>query len=392
VDSSGNVYIGDLLNNRVEKVTPAGTLSVFTGNGTQGTPTAGPATASALHHPASVAVDWAGDVYIADSGNNVVEKVTPTGTLAILAGTGTAAAPTAGPATASPLNAPYGVATDTLGDVYVGDTFNNVVEKVTGAFAPLPTPTATTGYWMVGADGGVFSFGPSFYGSTGSLKLNQPVVAMASSSDGQGYWFVAKDGGIFAYGDARFRGSVPGTGVSVTNVVGLAADNATGGYWVVGSDGGVYAFGAPFEGSLPALGIHASNIVGIAATADSKGYYLVSSSGAVYAFGDASYQGGASTVAHLNAPIVGIGVDATTGGYWEAGSDGGIYAYDAPFYGSAGALKLNQPIVGLSPTTTGSGYYLLASDGGVFSYGAPFMGSMGGSHLNAPMVGIAVAG
>jgi sugar lactone lactonase YvrE len=473
VDPSGNLYIGDEYNDVVEKVTPAGTLSVVAGTGTSGTPTAGPATSSALDHPAGVAADRAGDIYIGDTVNSVVEEVTPSGTLSILAGTGTAGTPTAGPASASALDSPSGVATDAAGNVYIADTSNHLVEKVAGVFSPgAPTPGTPTvsggsivfpwstvsgatsytvtiyvngvpqtpitgvtglsytltnpiagasysftvaavvggvtgpasalsssvtgpssaGYWTVGGDGGVFSFGPHFYGSTGNLKLNQPVVAMTSTADGQGYWFVAKDGGVFSYGDAAFHGSVPAVGVHVTNIVGMATDTATGGYWLVGSDGGVYAFGAPFDGSIPGLGQHLSNIVGIAATADGGGYYLVTSTGAVYAFGDAKYQGGANTLPRINAPIVGITLDSATGGYWLAGSDGGIYAFGAPFEGSAGGTKLNAPIVGISATTSGSGYYLVASDGGVFSYNAPFLGSMGGKHLNAPMAGITVAG
>ena len=64
------------------------------------------------------------------------------------------------------------------------------------------------GYWLVASDGGVFSYGDtSFYGSTGSLVLNKPVVGMAASPSGKGYWFVASDGGIFNYGDALFEGS-----------------------------------------------------------------------------------------------------------------------------------------------------------------------------------------
>ena len=59
------------------------------------------------------------------------------------------------------------------------------------------------GYWMVASDGGIFSFGDArFYGSTGSLQLDSPIVAMTSSSDGAGYWLVASDGGVFTYGDA----------------------------------------------------------------------------------------------------------------------------------------------------------------------------------------------
>lgn len=72
-----------------------------------------------------------------------------------------------------------------------------------------PDPV-TGGYWLVGSDGGVFSFGAPFFGSTGSIRLNKPVVAMQSTGDGQGYWFVATDGGVFSYGDAPFRGSMGG--------------------------------------------------------------------------------------------------------------------------------------------------------------------------------------
>ena len=65
----------------------------------------------------------------------------------------------------------------------------------------------TGGYRMVAGDGGIFSFGAKFYGSTGDLTLNKPVVGIASTSDGKGYWMVASDGGIFSFGDAFFKGS-----------------------------------------------------------------------------------------------------------------------------------------------------------------------------------------
>ena len=57
------------------------------------------------------------------------------------------------------------------------------------------------------SDGGVFAFGDAgFYGSTGAIHLNQPIVGMAATPDGQGYWLVASDGGVFAFGDAGFHG------------------------------------------------------------------------------------------------------------------------------------------------------------------------------------------
>ena len=73
------------------------------------------------------------------------------------------------------------------------------------------------------SDGGVFSFGDAaFYGSTGAIHLNQPIVGMAATPTGQGYWLVASDGGIFSFGDAAFYGS---TGAIHLNqpIVGMAA-------------------------------------------------------------------------------------------------------------------------------------------------------------------------
>ena len=75
-----------------------------------------------------------------------------------------------------------------------------------------PRPTAA-GYWLVASDGGIFSYGDAtFYGSTGSIHLNRPIVGMAPTVDGAGYWLVASDGGIFNYGDAalpRLHGGHP---------------------------------------------------------------------------------------------------------------------------------------------------------------------------------------
>ena len=87
MDGAGNLYIADSGNDVVEKVTPAGTLSVVAGTGSQGAPTPGPATSSDLNDPSGVAVDGAGNLYIAYFGNEV-EKVTPAGMLSVVVGTG----------------------------------------------------------------------------------------------------------------------------------------------------------------------------------------------------------------------------------------------------------------------------------------------------------------
>src|SRR5580704_3199513 len=82
-----------------------------------------------------------------------------------------------------------------------GATASAATASATGA----ATNGATAGYWLVASDGGVFSFGgTTFFGSTGGMHLNSPVVGMAATPAGAGYWLVAADGGIFAYGDAAF--------------------------------------------------------------------------------------------------------------------------------------------------------------------------------------------
>jgi DNA-binding beta-propeller fold protein YncE len=114
-------------------------ITGYAGTGSSGASMAGPATSSPLSNPTGVAVDAAGDVYIADTGNNVVEKVTPDGTLSIIAGTGNQGLPTPGPATSSDLLSPYGVAIDSSGNLYIADDGNATSGVVTGPRSP-PRP------------------------------------------------------------------------------------------------------------------------------------------------------------------------------------------------------------------------------------------------------------
>jgi hypothetical protein len=65
---------------------------------------------------------------------------------------------------------------------------------------------ATDGYWLVASDGGIFSFGAPFFGSTGAIVLNKPIVGRESAPSGTGYRFVASDGGIFDFGSSQFYG------------------------------------------------------------------------------------------------------------------------------------------------------------------------------------------
>ena len=256
---------------------------------------------------------------------------------------------------------------------------------------PVEGVTAPSkGYWLGASDGGIFGFGDAtFFGSTGALPLNKPIVGMAATMSGKGYWEVASDGGVFNFGDARFFGS---TGAIILNkaIVGLAATPSGKGYWLVASDGGIFGFGdAVFFGSTGALTLN-KPIVGMAATPSGKGYWLVASDGGIFGFGDAGFHGSTGGIT-LAEPIVGMASSPSGKGYWLVASDGGIFAFgDAKFLGSTGALTLNQPMVAMAASPTGLGYWLVASDGGIFNFGdAAFFGSTGAIRLNRPIVAMA---
>jgi hypothetical protein len=151
------------------------------------------------------------------------------------------------------------------GRIFLPDSGDGAVAtpiKVTWSTAPVPT----SGYRFVASDGGVFDFGNAFYyGSTGAMTLNKPVVGMAATPDGKGYWLVASDGGIFNFGDAVFYGS---TGAMALNkpIVGMTSTPDGKGYWLVASDGGIFSYGdAFFYGSTGAVALN-KPIVGMAAT------------------------------------------------------------------------------------------------------------------------------
>ena len=250
--------------------------------------------------------------------------------------------------------------------------------------------STSPGYWMVAADGGVFSYGRArFLGSTGDVRLNQPIVGMAATPSGDGYWMVATDGGIFSFGDAGFFGS---TGSVRLNrpIVGMAATPTGQGYWLVASDGGIFSFGdAGFLGSTGSVRLNRP-IVGMAATATGRGYWLVASDGGVFSFGDARFFGSTGGVA-LAQPIHGIAPTGSGAGYWMVASDGGVFAFgDAGFFGAAPERPADgvRSVVTLVPTPTGAGYWQAAASGELLAFGdAVDLGHP--ASLSRPIVGLA---
>ena len=154
VDGAGNLYIADWRNHRIRKVDSTGTITTVAGTGVPGfSGDGGPATAARLHHPNNVAVDSAGNVYISDDYSQRIRKVDSTGTITTVAGTGyNSFSGDGGPAVEAYLQGPRGVAVDGSGNLYIADSANDRIRKVdsTGTI----TTIAGTGERGFSGDGG----------------------------------------------------------------------------------------------------------------------------------------------------------------------------------------------------------------------------------------------
>jgi hypothetical protein len=131
IDAAGNIYIGEAGNHDIRKITPAGVVSTFAGNAVGGAAN-GIGTAASFSSLQGIAIDAAGNLYVADSGNQMIRKITPDGTVSTFAGTGAMGANN-GPAASATFNAPTGVAVDAAGNVYVADFGNTLIRKITAA-------------------------------------------------------------------------------------------------------------------------------------------------------------------------------------------------------------------------------------------------------------------
>jgi hypothetical protein len=240
--------------------------------------------------------------------------------------------------------------------------------RVAGSSCP------SSGYRIVGEDGGVFSYGTSRFAGSAAGVSNLPIVDALTTRSGNGYLLIATDGGVFAYGDGVFRGS---TGSITLNqpIVTSASTPTGGGYWLFAADGGVFAYGdARFYGS--AAGVTNDRIVAAAATTTGGGYWLFAEDGGVFAYGDAVFRGSAAGT--VTAPIVAGAARPQGDGYALFTARGQVLPFGYPT-----SLELPAPLPAVDIvdgmfSADGLGTYLLGSDGGVFASGAPFLGSAAG--------------
>jgi streptogramin lyase len=145
VDSSGNVYVADTNNHTIRKITPAGVVTTFAGTAGSSGSADGTGSAAQFRYPSKVAVDASGNVWVADTNNHTIRKITPAGVVTTVGGTAGLSGSADGTGGAALFFHPYGVAVDASGNVYVADTDNNAIRKGAPAIDDVATIDAASG-------------------------------------------------------------------------------------------------------------------------------------------------------------------------------------------------------------------------------------------------------
>ena len=232
VDSVGNVYIADAGAHRIRKVSAAGVISTVAGNGTPGySGDGGAATAAQLDFPTAVAVDPSGNLYLVDTGNERIRKVTSEGVISTVAGNGSAGfSGDGGPATAAQLDALDGVAVDSAGNLYIADSFNFRIRKVTTA--GVINTVAGNGTPGFTGDGGPAT--AAQLGNTTGVAVDSAGNLYFSDVQSNRVRKVTPDGIISTVagtGTAGFSGDGgPATTAQLNGPIGVAVDSGAGLY------------------------------------------------------------------------------------------------------------------------------------------------------------------
>jgi len=224
-DSAGNVYVADSLNGTIRKITPEGVVTTLAGTAEVAGSSDGVGAAASFNFPSGVAADSVGNVYVADSNNNTIRKITPAGVVTTLAGTAGVAGSDDGTGATASFDSPQGVAADSAGNVYVADTNNNAIRKVT------PAGVVTTLAGIAGALGGSADgtgAAASFLWPTGVSADSTGNVYVADSNNNTIRKITPAGVVTTLAGTAGVAGSADGTGASASfhSPRGVATDNA----------------------------------------------------------------------------------------------------------------------------------------------------------------------
>ena len=240
VDGAGNVYVADYSNHRIRRIDTQGVITTFAGTGERGYGgDGGPATEALLHDPARIAVDTAGNVYVADYSNHRIRRIDTQGVITTFAGMGERSyGGDGGPATEARLYNPEGVAVDGAGNVYVADRGNEVVRVILAPGARTPFTqwfphfangdSTVSDLVLVNVDSKRITPVVRFYGPNGEQISADSLVDITGDLELAADGALSVTGGIPPLGERTI--STHGRGASTTGSVRVASNGAVGGF------------------------------------------------------------------------------------------------------------------------------------------------------------------
>jgi sugar lactone lactonase YvrE len=208
VDGAGNVFVADYKNNTIRKITPTGVVTTLAGSAGASGSADGTGTAARFHSPQGVAVDGAGNVFVADGAT--IRKITPTGVVTTLAGSAGASGSADGTGTAARFSDPFGVAVDGTGNVFVADCSNNTIRKIT------PSGVVTTLAGTAGSSGSADGTGAAArFGDPEGVAVDGAGNVFVADSNNNTIRKITPAGVVMTLaGAADSSGSADGTGAS----------------------------------------------------------------------------------------------------------------------------------------------------------------------------------
>lgn len=218
VDLSGNIYVADTNNHTIRKVTALGVVTTLAGNSTTSGSADGTGTAAQFYHPGGVAVDASGNLYVADAGNNLIRRVSPSGVVTTIAGSGTPGTAN-GTGTDAQFNNPTGIAVDSSGNFIIADTGSHTIRKMT------PGGVVTTIAGLAGFSGSQDGANPQFNRPQGIATDASGNIYVADTSNHTLRKISATGQTTTIGGSALVPGSAEGTTLArFTGPVGIAVD------------------------------------------------------------------------------------------------------------------------------------------------------------------------
>ncbi len=333
VDGSGNVYVADTDNSSIRKVTEAGVVTTLAGSPGQTGGADGSGSSARFAYPAGLAVDSAGNIYVADFDNSTIRKVSPAGAVTTFAGTAGASGTSDGAGAAARFNHPSGVTLDGAGNVYVADTGNQTLREI----SPAGSVSTLAGNPGIGGSANGTGAGATFFYPAGIASTSGGTVYIVDTGN-HSVRVMATPGSVSGYaGAAGVQGSANGTGSAalLSYPYGVAVDGSGNVYIAdsgnntirkatAGGAAATLAGTVGLAGSADGLGGSAgfSNPAGVAVDSAGNVYVAdsgnstirkISAGGAVTTFaglaGSAGSSDGTGSAARFNAPR-GVAVDS----------------------------------------------------------------------------------